>query len=39
MLALAVPLILLYLLAGGIALLNDRRRERRSRANELVESI
>jgi sec-independent protein translocase protein TatC len=39
MLALAVPLILLYLLAGGIALLNDRRRERKSRSNELLESI
>ena len=39
MLALALPLILLYLLAGTIALLNDRRRERRSRANDLVDSL
>jgi len=30
MLALAVPLILLYLLAGGFALLNDRRRAKKS---------
>ena len=39
MLALALPLIALYLMAGGIALLNDRRRERRDRNNELVDSL
>lgn len=39
MLALAVPLILLYLMAGGIALINDRRRERRDRNSELVDSL
>ena len=39
MLALALPLILLYLLAGGIALLNDRRRERRSRAADLLDNL
>ena len=39
MLALAVPLILLYLMAGGIALLNDRRRERKSHSDELVASL
>ena len=39
MLALAVPLILLYLMAGGIALLNDRRRDRRARAEDLVDSL
>jgi len=39
MLALAVPLILLYLMAGGIALINDRRRERKARANELADSL
>jgi sec-independent protein translocase protein TatC len=39
MLALAVPLILLYLMAGGIALVNDRRRERKARANELADSL
>ena len=39
MLALALPLILLYLMAGGIALLNDRRRERRDRNSELVDSL
>ena len=39
MLALAVPLILLYLMAGGIALVNDRRRERKARANELADSF
>jgi sec-independent protein translocase protein TatC len=39
MLALAVPLILLYLMAGVIALLNDRRRERRSRTEDLVDSL
>ena len=39
MLALAVPLILLYLMAGGIALVNDRRRERKARANELAGSL
>ncbi|MEY3736810.1 MAG: hypothetical protein RLZZ251_526 [Actinomycetota bacterium] len=39
MLALAVPLILLYLMAGGIALVNDRRRERKARALELADSL
>ena len=39
MLALAGPLILLYLMAGGIALLNDRRRARRDREKELVDSL
>lgn len=39
MLALAIPLILLYLLAGSIAILNDRRRDRRSRNSELVDSL
>jgi sec-independent protein translocase protein TatC len=39
MLALALPLILLYLLAGGIALLNDRRRDRRSRAADLLDNL
>ena len=39
MLALALPLILLYLIAGVIALLNDRRRERRSRSEDLVDSL
>jgi sec-independent protein translocase protein TatC len=39
MLALAVPLILLYLAAGGLSLLNDRRRERRRAHAELVESL
>jgi sec-independent protein translocase protein TatC len=39
MLALAVPLILLYLLAGSIALLNDRRRERIARNRELADSL
>jgi len=39
MLALALPLIALYLMAGGIALLNDRRRERRDRNSELVDSL
>jgi sec-independent protein translocase protein TatC len=39
MLALAVPLILLYLIAGGIALLNDRRRARRDREKELADSL
>ena len=39
MLALAVPLILLYLIAGSIALLNDRRRDRKSRAEDLVDSL
>jgi sec-independent protein translocase protein TatC len=39
MLALAIPLILLYLIAGTIALLNDRRRDRRARINELADSL
>jgi sec-independent protein translocase protein TatC len=39
MLALAVPLILLYLMAGLIALLNDRRRERIARNRELADSL
>jgi sec-independent protein translocase protein TatC len=39
MLALAIPLILLYLIAGTIALLNDRRRDRRARFNELADSL
>ena len=39
MLALAVPLILLYLMAGSIALLNDRRRERIARDRELADSL
>jgi sec-independent protein translocase protein TatC len=39
MLALAVPLILLYLIAGSIALLNDRRRERIARNRELADSL
>jgi sec-independent protein translocase protein TatC len=39
MLALALPLIALYLMAGGIALLNDRRRERRDQNNELADSL
>jgi len=39
MLALALPLVALYLMAGGIALLNDRRRERRDRNSELVDSL
>lgn len=39
MLALAVPLILLYLMAGSIALLNDRRRERIARNRELADSL
>jgi sec-independent protein translocase protein TatC len=37
--ALAVPLILLYLMAGSIALLNDRRRERIARNRELADSL
>jgi len=39
MLALAVPLILLYLIAGSIALLNDHRRERIARNRELADSL
>ena len=39
MFALAAPLILLYLMAGGIALLNDKRREKRDRALELTAGI
>ena len=39
MLALAVPLILLYLMAGSIALANDRRRERIARNRELADSL
>jgi len=39
MLALAVPLILLYLMAGLIALLNDRRRERIAKNHELADSL
>ena len=39
MLALAVPLILLYLMAGLIALLNDRRRERIANNRELADSL
>ena len=39
MLALAVPLILLYLMAGLIALLNDRRRERIAKNRELADSL
>ncbi|CAB4607195.1 unannotated protein [freshwater metagenome] len=39
MLALAVPLILLYLLAGAIALLNDRRRDRKFQHSLLDESL
>jgi sec-independent protein translocase protein TatC len=39
MLALAIPLILLYLMAGSIALLNDRRRERIARNRELADSL
>ena len=39
MLALAIPLILLYLIAGTIALLNDRRRDRRALINELADSL
>lgn len=39
MLALALPLIALYLLAGVFALLNDRRRDRRSLAGSEVEAI
>jgi sec-independent protein translocase protein TatC len=39
MLALAVPLILLYLLAGAIALLNDRRRDRKFQNSLLDESL
>jgi len=35
MLALAVPLILLYLVAGGIAILNDRRRAKKLNENEI----
>ena len=35
MLALAIPLILLYLLAGGIALLVDRRRAKKMIENDL----
>lgn len=35
MLALAIPLILLYLMAGGIALLNDRRRARKFQEIEI----
>jgi hypothetical protein len=34
MLLLAVPLITLYFMAGGIALLNDRRRGRKFRESE-----
>lgn len=39
MLALAVPLILLYLLAGAIALLNDRRRDRKLQSSLLSEIV
>lgn len=39
MLALALPLVLLYFLAGGIAILNDQRRERLSRTNDSVDSL
>jgi sec-independent protein translocase protein TatC len=39
MLALAIPLIALYLLAGGFALLNDRRRARKSQNNLIAESL
>ena len=39
MLALAAPLILLYLMAGGIALLNDKRRSKRDEALALVNGI
>ena len=35
MLALALPLIGLYLLAGGIAVLNDRRRARKFKEIEI----
>jgi sec-independent protein translocase protein TatC len=35
MMALALPLIALYAMAGGIALLNDRRRDRKSRDQEI----
>jgi sec-independent protein translocase protein TatC len=39
MLALAVPLILLYLLAGVIALANDRRRDRKFQSSLLDDNI
>lgn len=39
MFALAAPLIVLYFLAGAIAILNDKRREKRDRAHELVDGI
>lgn len=39
MLALAIPLIALYLLAGGFALLNDRRRDRKAQTNLMSESL
>jgi sec-independent protein translocase protein TatC len=39
MLALAIPLIALYLLAGGFALLNDRRRARKTQINLIAESL
>jgi sec-independent protein translocase protein TatC len=39
MFALAAPLIILYLLAGTIALLNDKRRTKRSAALELIDGI
>ena len=39
MFALAAPLILLYLMAGTIALLNDKRRAKRSEALDLIDGI
>ena len=39
MMALALPLILLYLMAGGIALLNDKRRDKKFQATLLSDTI
>jgi hypothetical protein len=39
MMALALPLIVLYLMAGGIALLNDKRRDKKFQASLLSDSI
>jgi len=39
MMALALPLIVLYLMAGGIALLNDKRRDKKFQASLLSDTI
>jgi sec-independent protein translocase protein TatC len=39
MFALAAPLVLLYLMAGSIALLNDKRRDKKFQASLLSDSL